>query len=379
MHSVNLERYRNEFPITEQYTYLDHAGVAPISLRVTRVVEEYLSEASGGAMFNYLHWIKRVKKVRMRCADLINADSHEIAFVKNTSHGLSIVANGLDWKEGDNMLVYEKEFPANIYPWLNLQRKGVDVRFIKSINSSLRIEDIEDLIDHRTRLFSISSVQFANGFRIDLKKVGRLCKEKGIYLCVDAIQSLGVVPMDVKLFNIDFLSADGHKWLLSPEGTGIFYCRKELAERLEPPLIGWKSVENELDFERIDLKLKDNALRFEEASMNIMGIYALGASLDMLFEVGVDRIKDHVLDLGEIIIEEADKRGFDVISPRNKDSRGGIVVFGGNFDPQGVKEKLEQMSIMVNVRGGGIRVSPHFYNTKEDISVIFEAIDEILT
>jgi cysteine desulfurase/selenocysteine lyase len=379
MHSVNLERYRNEFPITEQYTYLDHAGVAPISLRVTRVVEEYLSEASGGAMFNYLHWIKRVKKVRMRCADLINADSHEIAFVKNTSHGLSIVANGLDWKEGDNMLVYEKEFPANIYPWLNLQRKGVDVRFIKSINSSLRIEDIEDLIDHRTRLFSISSVQFANGFRIDLKKVGRLCKEKGIYLCVDAIQSLGVVPMDVKLFNIDFLSADGHKWLLSPEGTGIFYCRKELAERLEPPLIGWKSVENELDFERIDLKLKDNALRFEEASMNIMGIYALGASLDMLFEVGVDRIKDHVLDLGEIIIEEADKRGFDVISPRNKDSRGGIVVFGGNFDPQGVKEKLEQMSIMVNVRGGGIRVSPHFYNTKEDISVLFEAIDEILT
>jgi selenocysteine lyase/cysteine desulfurase len=374
----SLESYRSEFPITEKYIYLDHAGVAPVSLRVKRAVERYMSEASGNAMFNYMNWMKRVHRVRKRCADLINSHSHEIAFVKSTSHGLSIVANGLDWKEGDNTIVYEKEFPSNIYPWLNLQKRGVEVRSIKAKEGGIRIEDIEGLIDQRTRLVSISSVQFVNGFRIDLKKVGYLCREKGIYLCVDAIQSLGLIPMDVKACNIDFLSADGHKWLLSPEGTGIFYCRKGLAERLDPPLIGWKSIKRDMDFENIDLELKDDALRFEEASMNIMGIYALGASLDMLFEVGIERIREQILGLGEIMIEEADKRGFDVLTPRNKERRGGIVVFAGEFDPQDVKEKLEKMNIMVNVRGGGIRISPHFYNTKDDILSLFEAIDDLL-
>jgi selenocysteine lyase/cysteine desulfurase len=373
-----LESYRSEFPITEKYIYLDHAGVAPISLRVKSAVEQYATEASGNAMFNYMNWMKRVHRVRKRCADLINSDSHEIAFVKSTSHGLSIVANGLDWKEGDNMLVYEKEFPSNIYPWLNLQRKGVEVRFLKVKEGGIRMEDIEGLIDQRTRLVSISSVQFVNGFMIDLKKVGYLCREKGIYLCVDAIQSLGVIPMNVKVCNIDFLSADGHKWLLSPEGTGIFYCRKELAKRLAPPLIGWKSVKKDMDFENIDLELKENALRFEEASMNIMGIYALGASLDLLFEIDIERIREHVLGLGEIIIEEADKRGFEVLTPRNKERRGGIVVFAGEFDPQDVKDKLEKMNIMVNVRGGGLRVSPHFYNTEADILSLFEAFDDLL-
>ncbi len=378
MNPVSLERYRSEFPIVEKYIYLDHAGVAPISLRVKKAIEQYATEASEGAMFNYMNWMKGVHRIRKRCADLINADIHEIAFVKNTSHGLSIVASGLDWKEGDNMIVYEKEFPSNIYPWLNHQRKGVEVRFIRSIKGGIRIEDIESLIDKRTRLISISSVQFVNGFMIDLKKVGYLCRDKGVYLCVDAIQSLGVIPMDVKACNIDFLSADGHKWLLSPEGTGIFYCREGLAETLDPPLIGWKSIKREMDFENIDFELKDNALRFEEASLNVMGIYALGASLDMLFEVGIERIEEHVPGLGEIIIDEADKRGFDVLTPRNRERRGGIATFAGEFDPQIVKEKLEKMNIMVNIRGRGIRLSPHFYNTKEDILSLFEAIDEIL-
>ncbi|MEE9524841.1 MAG: aminotransferase class V-fold PLP-dependent enzyme [Thermodesulfovibrionales bacterium] len=373
-----LEAYRSEFPIVENYIYLDHAGVAPISLRVKRAVEQYATEASMKAMFHYMDWMKKVHGVRKRCADLINSDSHEIAFVKNTSHGLSIVASGLDWKVGDNMLVYDKEFPSNIYPWMGLQRKGVEVRFIKSVKDSIRIEDIESLINQRTRLVSISSVQFVNGFKIDLKKVGNMCREKGVYLCVDAIQSLGVIPVDVKACNIDFLSADGHKWLLSPEGTGIFYCKKGLAERLDPPLIGWKSIKRDMEFESIDLELKDNALRFEEASMNVMGIYALGASLDMLFEIGIERIQEHVLGLGEIIIEEDDKRGFNVLTPRNKERRGGIVTFAGEFDPRDVKEKLEKMNIMVTVRGRGIRVSPHFYNTKDDILSLFEAIDDLL-
>ncbi len=378
MSSEGLDRYRDEFPVTEQYIYLDHAGVAPVSLRVKKAVEQYILEVSEGAMFNYARWVKRVTDTREHCAKLIHADTDEIAFVKNTSHGLSLVADGLDWHDGDNMIVCEKEFPSNIYPWLNLKRKGVEVRFVPFNHGRIELRDIESLIDEKTRLLSISSVQFLNGFRIDLQKAGKLCRERDILLCVDAIQSLGVIPMDVQDCNIDFLSADGHKWLLSPEGTGIFYCRKGLAERLNPPLIGWKSVKKDMEFESIDLDLKDNTLRFEEASMNIMGIYALGAALDLIFEVGIERIHDTVLGLGDMIIGEADKRELHVLGPRAKEERGGIVTFSGDFDPHTVKKELETMNIMVNVRAGGLRVSPHFYNTEDDILSLFESLDALL-
>jgi selenocysteine lyase/cysteine desulfurase len=247
MESEFLESYRKEFPITKNYIYLDHSGVAPASLRVKNAIERFLAESAEGGAFHYPKWAQRVNEIRSACARLINAAPDEIAFVKSTSHGLSIVAEGFDWKPGDNVLIYEKEFPSNIYPWLNLKRKGVEVRAIPSREDSLEFRDIERLIDPRTRLLSISSVQFANGFRIDLKRVGELCEQKSVLLCVDAIQSLGVIPMDVEAFHIDFLSADAHKWLLGPEGIGIFYCRRGLAERLSPPLIGWRCVQNELD------------------------------------------------------------------------------------------------------------------------------------
>ncbi len=372
----NFNSYRHEFPITDKYIYLDHAGVAPISLRVKKAVERFLAESAEGGAFHYLRWIKRVGEVRRACARLLNAHSDEIAFVKSTSHGLSIVAEGLDWKAGDNLLIYEREFPSNIYPWLNLKRKGVEVRIIPSRDGRILIEDIERLMDSRTRLLAISSVQFANGFKIDLKRAGELCQKKGVLLCVDAIQSLGVIPMDVRDYHIDFLSADGHKWLLGPEGVGIFYCRKELAERLNPPLIGWKSVQNEFEFDRPEFKLKTNALRFEEGSMNLLGIFGLGAAIELLFEVGISNIENRVLTLGDLIICEAEKRGFKILSPRLREERGGIITFSGNFDPLNMRDALRGKGIMVNVRGGGIRVSPHFYNTDEELERFFALLSE---
>ncbi len=266
-----FETYRREFPVSGNYIYLDHAGVAPISLRVKTAVEMFLAESAEGGSFHYPVWAERIVEIRRACAQLINACPDEIAFVKSTSHGLSIVAQGLDWRPGDNVLIYEKEFPSNIYPWLNLTSKGVEVRTIPSRDGRILLDDISRLINSRTRLLAISSVQFSNGFRIDLEKVGSLCRDKQVLLCVDAIQSLGMVPMDVKAFHIDFLSADAHKWLLGPEGIGIFYCSNGLAERLSPPLIGWKSVRNELAFDRPDFLLKTNCLRFEEGSMNLIG------------------------------------------------------------------------------------------------------------
>ena len=372
-----FETYRREFPVTRNYIYLDHAGVAPISLRVKTAIEEFLAESAEGGSFHYPVWAERVVEIRRACAQLINAGPDEIAFVKSTSHGLSIVAQGLDWKPGDNVLIYEKEFPSNIYPWLNLRSKGVEVRTIPSRDGRILFDDITRLINSRTRLLAISSVQFSNGFRIDLEKVGSLCRDKQVLLCVDAIQSLGMVPMDVKAFHIDFLSADAHKWLLGPEGIGIFYCSNGLAERLSPPLIGWKSVRNELAFDRPEFLLKTNCLRFEEGSMNLLGIFGLGAALDLLFEVGIEQIEQRVLDLGDLILQEAEKRGYRALTPVARHERGGNITVSGDFDPARVRDALREKRIMVNARGGGIRVSPHFYNIEEEIIDFFKMLDRL--
>jgi cysteine desulfurase/selenocysteine lyase len=372
-----IESYRREFPVTRKYIYLDHAGVAPISLRVKAAVQNFLTEAAEGGAFYYPQWAQRVIDVRRACAELVNATAEEIAFVKNTSHGLSLVAGGLDWKSGDNLLVYEKEFPSNLYPWLNLRRKGVETRMVPLREGKLLIKDLELLMDSRTRLLAISSVQFSNGFRADLEKIGNLCRNQGVLFCVDAIQSLGVIPMNVKEYYIDFLSADAHKWLLGPEGVGIFYCRKEVAEKLNPLLLGWKSVQNEFEFENPDFRLKTNALRFEEGSMNLMGIFGLGAAIELLVEVGIRNIESHVLDLGEVIIQEAEKRGYMVLTPKPRQERGGNITFSGPFDPVKMRDALREKGIMVNVRGRGLRVSPHFYNTEEDILRFFNIIGAV--
>jgi cysteine desulfurase/selenocysteine lyase len=372
-----FESYRKEFPVTKKYVYLDHAGVSPLSLRAKGAIEQFLSESAEGGAFHYPKWAQQTVDVRRSCARLINAASEEIAFVKNTSHGLSIVAEGLDWRLGDNVLVYEKEFPSNLYPWMHLWRKGVEVKVIPSREGRVLIEDIERSIDAKTRLLAVSSVQFSNGFRADLRRVGEICRSKGILLCVDAIQSLGIIPMDVRAFNIDFLAADAHKWLLGPEGVGVFFCRQALAERLDPPLVGWKCVQNELDFDHPDLCLKKNAQRFEEGSLNLMGILGLGAAIALLFEAGTESIEKRVLDLGDLIIREAGTRGHAVLTPKQRQERGGNVTISGNFDPDTIRDALRKKGIMVNVRGGGLRVSPHFYNTEAEIMTFFEQVEHL--
>ena len=378
MDDKTIEKYRREFPVVENYIYLDHAGVAPASLRVKSAVEVFLRESSEGGAFHYPAWAHRINEVRTSCARLIHAEADEIAFVKNTSHGLSLVAEGINWKAGENILFYEREFPSNIFPWQNLKRKGVEARLVPFRNGRVQIEDIERLMDSRTRMVTVSSVQFSNGFRIDLKRLGGLCRDRNILLCVDAIQSLGMIPMDVQACNVDFLSADAHKWLLGPEGIGIFYCRKELTERIAPSLIGWKSVQNELDFDQPHLVLKRDAQRFEEGSMNLMGVFGLGAAVELLLEASIEDIEQHVLDLGDEIIEEADKRGFEILTPRERRERGGNVTFRGHFDQEAVRSGLREKGIMVNVRGGGLRVSPHFYNIESDIEKLFKAIDGLI-
>ena len=373
---IRLEKYRREFPVTDSYIYLDNAGVAPVPLRVGTAVAEFLKEASSLGFAGYAKWMESVERVRGLSARLVGAERDEIAFVKNTSHGISIVAGGLDWKSGDNVLVFEKDFPTNIYPWLALERKGVSMRYIPlGGDGRISIKDIERLTDSRTKLISMSTVQSLNGFMMDPEELREFCSERGILLFLDAIQSLGAVPMDVDRYGADFLSADGHKWMLAPEGTGIFYCRKERAKELYPNLVGWKSVVHEAEFERVELTLKEDALRFEEGSYNVMGIIALGAALGLLFEAGMGRVHSRILDLGDLVIGEADRRGFEVRTPRERDMRGGIVSFAGPFDPKKVKASLMARRMVVNERGGALRMAPHFYNSEDEIFQVFEEID----
>ncbi|MCC6711749.1 MAG: aminotransferase class V-fold PLP-dependent enzyme [Candidatus Dadabacteria bacterium] len=375
---AGLEKYRREFPVTDSYVYLDNAGVAPVPLRVGTAVAEFLKEASSLGFAGYAKWMESVERVRGLSARLTGAERDEIAFVKNTSHGISIVAGGLDWKDGDNVIIFEKDFPTNIYPWLALERKGVSVRYIPlGGDGRISIKNIERLADSRTRLISMSTVQSLNGFMMDSGELGDLCSRRGILLFLDAIQSLGAAPMEVDKYGADFLSADGHKWMLAPEGTGIFYCRKGRARELYPNLVGWKSVVHEAEFERVELALKEDALRFEEGSYNVMGIIALGAALDLLFEAGIERVHSRILDLGDLVIGEADRRGFEVRTPRERGMRGGIVSFAGPFDPKRVKAGLMSRRIVVNERGGALRMAPHFYNTEDEILRAFEEIDSL--
>lgn len=376
---MNFEKYRNYFPITDRHTYLDHAGVGPVSTKVKESVDQFMQTALYEAGFSYDKWMERVHRTREISARLIGASSDEIAFVKNTSHGISLVASGIDWSSDDNMLVFEKEFPSNIYPWLNLQKRGVEIRFIKANeNGEFCLSDIEKLTDNKTKIISLSSVQYSNGFKSDLESIGSFCRANNILFFVDAIQSLGVLPMDVSKYKIDFLAADGHKWMLAPEGTGIFYCSKEKSEIITPTILGWKSIMDESNYGNINFELKTNALKFEEGSLNTLGIYALGQAISLLLEAGIDDIGKKVQQTGEYVIENARKRGFEIVCPQDTNKRGGIISFSGNFDKQNLKDKLRENNIMVNYRGGAIRVSPHFYNNNQDIDRLFQSIDKII-
>jgi len=372
-----VKHYRGLFPIVNDFIYLNHAGVAPVSTRVCDKVADFMRRAAHKAYADYENWMQEVEMVRTLAASLINSEPQEVAFIKNTSHGISLIAQGIEWKQGDNILIFEKDFPSNVYSWLDLRRQGVDVRQAPLKDGSIDIKEIERLIDNNTRLLSVSSVQFTNGYRADLAAVGSLCRKHNIYFCVDAIQSLGVVPMDVKKFGIDFLAADGHKWLLSPEGTGIFYCSDRVVSEIHPTLLGWKSMVDENEHEVIKFNLKPSALKFEEATFNVLGILALGAGLELLLEVGIENVLERIHFLGDTIMDEAKKRDYVLKTPLSREQRAGIVSFSGDFDPVKLKDVLASKNVIVNVRAGALRVAPHFYNTQDEILILFKYIDEI--
>jgi cysteine desulfurase/selenocysteine lyase len=373
-----FDRYRSEFPITKTHIFMNHAAISPPPARVVRAVERLFREFSNHGIDCNPHWMKRVEEVRHLFAMLIHAEPSEIAFVGSTSEGLGIIATGLNWKNGDVVLIPVPEFPANVYPWMNLERRGVKVRFVKRKNGRFTTEDLDKALLPEAKLLSVSSVDFATGYRCDLEALGDFCRRKGLLLCVDAIQSLGVIPIDVKRFGIHFLTADGHKWLLSTMGCGGLFISKEVNHQIHPDRVGWKSVINEEDFFRLHFELKPDAQRFEPGTMNVAGIYALGAAIELLLEVEVEKIYPYVLALCNQLFEGLKDRDMKIVTPMGEEERSGILSFIPPSDPKSLYHFMTENKITLSLREDMIRLSPHFYNNKDDIDSFFKCLDRFL-
>jgi cysteine desulfurase/selenocysteine lyase len=324
----------------------------------------------------YPKWVKAIEKTRNLFARLINAAPNEISFTGNTSEGLSTVATGVKWKDGDVVMVPVPDFPTNIYPWMNLERLGVKVHFVeKASGGRFGLDQVKKALLPRTRLLTVSSVDFCTGFRCDLAALGDFCRRKGILFCVDGIQSLGVIPMDVERFGIHFLAGGGHKWLLSTMGIGALYVSKEVNEEIHPTRVGWKSVVDEEDFFRVHFDLKPDALRFEPGTMNLLGIAALGAAIELLLNAGIEEIMTRVFALNEVLRDGLRLRGLEVISSMIEHERSGIVSFLPSVDPGGLFHFLSNNNVMVSLRGDKIRLSPHFYNNESEVEAFFRTLD----
>ncbi|SIT65784.1 Selenocysteine lyase/Cysteine desulfurase [Ectothiorhodosinus mongolicus] len=353
----------DEFPQEAGLIHLNHAAVAPWPKRTCAAVKAFADENMRVGSSHYPRWLATEQRLRERLARLMNAPAAEdVALLKSTSEGLSVVAYGLNWAEGDNIVLPTHEFPSNRVVWESLQyRFGVEVRQV-DISADDPEAALLAAINPRTRLLSVSAVQYARGLRLDLPRLGEACRSRGVLFCVDAIQQLGALPLDVQACHIDFLAADGHKWLLGPEGLAVFYCRAELRDALKLNQFGWHMLEAAGDYDRSDWAVAADARRFECGSSNLLGIHALEASVSLLEELGMGFVGDALKRNVEYLIDLLDQTSFEVVSPRDPLRRAGIVSFNhADIDLPALYRSLMDQGVLCALRGGAIRFSPHFY------------------
>jgi selenocysteine lyase/cysteine desulfurase len=376
---LNINEVRNLFPHIERgKIYFNHASTGPLSRPVLDSINKVLYEKSETNIDEYMGLLKRVEELKNDIAVLINSSADRLAFVDNTTNGLNIIAQGIKWQKGDRIVLNDIEFPANVYPFLNLQKIGVEVDFVKSKNGMVTFEDIISTIKVSTKLISISQVQFLTGFRAELEKIGKVCKEKNIIFSVDGIQGLGAVRLDVIKDNIDFISCGSQKWLLGLQGTGFIYISEELQNKIEPKYIGWLSVKDAWNMLDYNLELKDTAERFQNGTVSSIGIYAFNASMKLFKEIGFDNIEKYVLENSSYLLKELINIGAEpVLKNAPKENLAGIVSFKYN-KPEKIHEDLLSKNIHCAVREGMVRLSPHFYNTKEDIDIVIDELKKII-
>ncbi len=325
---------QNEFPVTERWAYFDHAAVSPLPRRAGDRMRAWVAEQEQNGVVHWLDWEAKLERHRRAIARLLNAEVEEIAFVNSTTHGIGLVAEGFPWRDGDNVVTAAEEYPSNIYPWMNLADRGVSLRTVPSRAGRVEMDDLANAMDRRTRVLTISHVEWSSGFRNDLDALGELCRSRGVALFVDAIQGLGPFTIDVKRTPIDFLAADGHKWLLGPEGAGLMFVRRDWIDRLRPLGVGWHSVTASYNTPGIHFDLKPSAERWEGGSFNMPGIQTFGASLELLMEIGPAVVSQRILDRAEAVREVARTAGWTVFgSPRPEDRSGIVVLEKDGVDP----------------------------------------------
>jgi cysteine desulfurase / selenocysteine lyase len=373
-----LSTASDEFPLDPELCHLNHAGVAPWPRRAVEAVRRFAEVNGTLGSEPYPEWLAVEQRLRERLARLLGAGSAaDIALAKSTSEALSIVAYGLDWRPGDSVVGIAEEFPSNRIVWESLASRGVAWRGLELAGSADPEADLLALCDERTRVVAVSWVQYARGLRLDLPRLAALCHARSILLCVDAIQGLGALPFDLAETQADFVVADGHKWMLGPEGLALLYVRPELRDRLVLHQFGWNMVENRGDYERRDWAPAHSARRFECGSPNFLGIHALEASLSLIEDLGLPRIAAAIEERVDHLIGRIDGLGLELLSPRAPERRAGIVTFRApGLDSALLHRRLMEQRVLCAQRGGGIRFCPHCYTP---IAVIDRAMDLVAT
>ncbi len=366
---------RREMPCAAKWAYFDHAAVAPISGPAQAALVAWANDLAENGCADWPRWARQLEQVRQSGARLLSAGPDEIALIRNTTEGISLVAEGFPWQPGDNVVVPADEFPSNLYPWMNLASRGVETRRVPVEQGRLDLDQLAAACDARTRIIAVSWVGYAGGWRNDVDALAELAHSRGALLFLDAIQGLGVFPLDVSRTPVDFLAADGHKWLLGPEGAGLFYVRREHLDRLRPIGVGWNSVVQAYDFQRIALDLKPTAARYEGGSYNMPGFMALGASLELLASWPTEQIAERILAVTDEICQRLSALGATIASCRQPPHASGIVSFelpGRN--PVAVRKHCLEQHVLLSCRGGRLRVSPHAYTNADDIERLIAAL-----
>jgi cysteine desulfurase / selenocysteine lyase len=368
------ETYESEFPVRKNVLWLNHAAVAPLCRRAADAIRWLADDAEGYGSSHYDQWMRCYSRLRTATASLINADPSEIAIVKNTSEGIATIAMGMKWCAGDVMVAFEEEFPSNFYPWKRLEPLGVEVRWLSVLDPLEKI----DAACHGARLLAISYVNYLNGYRVDLNAIGEICRRRGTLFLVDAIQGMGAFPIDVRKAGIHALAADGHKWMLGPEGCGVLFVEKEFQDQVEPVEFGWTNTAKHADYASRDMTLRSDAGRYECGTLNTVGCYGLAGALEFLLEVGIERIGPAVQDRADQIWRGVQELGFEVMGERTPATGAGIVSFRKpGHDSHLVLRRMREAGISAAARQGWVRAAPHFYISPDDVGRVLDVLQEI--
>ena len=368
----------SEFNLDSDIHYLNHAAVSPWPVRTANAIKQFADENVINGASNYLTWLDVESRLRTQIKDLLNAPSaDDISLLKNTSEALSVVACGIDWHQGDNIVSTDQEFPSNRIVSEAQAQHGVELRKLDVMTDKAPESCLINACDERTRVMAISSVQYGTGLKLDLVKLGQFCRDNDIYYCVDAIQSIGAHEIDIQAINADFVMADAHKWMCGPEGIALFYCRAAIREKLQLNQFGWHMVEEHGDYTRRSWSPANNARRFECGSPNMLGIHALSASLSLFEEIGMDNVESCILEKTSYLIDKLNNLSdIELLTPVSEHRRAGIVTFKiSGKDMTEIYARLMNDKVICANRLGGIRFSPHFYT---DLAIIDNAL-EVLT